>query len=715
MHRGVVLLAFLVLPGLAACDGCAGPAAAEGEGEGGGAEGEGEGAPIPGAVALEVTPTLAALVTDGTDRPEQPFTATVVFDDGRREDATERVLWGVSDSSVGVMRNATFVSNAIDGVVDVAGIAGDLVASGRVTVRLRTVLVGDGNGGGTNPGGNGNIPDDASDLFDDDSGVPTDDGRAPDLVYPNDGVLLPRNLGTVEVQWRKGSAANTLFAITFSSGLMEARVITRCVDLNGGCVYVPSPSTWRLLAETHAGVEPVTVTVQGTDDQGTGIGASNSLQMSFSATDVNGGLYYWTTSGSTAIMRVDFGAVEQVPEKFFPFEGNDCYGCHSLSPDGRKMSLSRRGINNGQLGLIDIAGGLESLGFTNAQREQFQSWRGDSSLFAGIFGDTTDLAIRHQIRIHDGDTGAVTETIDLDHEPDHPDWSPIEDRLVYTEVTHHASSQRPGRGGLNTLVKRDGDWLTPTVLVPPETGKNRYSPATAPRGEYFAFVESRCSDADRVYGDECDGDADPTAKMFGYSFSQSATVELARANAPGRTDGAGNLSNTFPKWSPFEGPRLRDRSGRVHWMTFSSRRNYGLRENDPQNGKQLLWMVAVDPDAVIAGDDGSFPAFALPFQDITTSNHMAQWTREFVEVGCNELETECDPGASDACCGSAVCRDDDGDGTGVCEPPGAGEGEGEGEGPVCAAAFESCVRLACCAGLECIASGDGEVCIAIGG
>ena len=180
---------------------------------------------------------------------------------------------------------------------------------------------------------------------------------------------------------------------------------------------------------------------------GTAIGRSNSLTMSFSATDVRGGLYYWTTSQGTGIMRVDFGAVEQVPEKFFPFTGNECYGCHALSPDGRKMSLSRRGIGNGQLGLINIVDGQETLGFTDNQREQFQSWNGTSTLFAGIFGDTNDLAVRHQLRIHDGDNGGVVERIDLDHEPGHPDWSPVEDRLNYTKVTHHSSSQRPGRGG----------------------------------------------------------------------------------------------------------------------------------------------------------------------------------------------------------------------------------------------------------------------------
>jgi hypothetical protein len=36
-------------------------------------------------------------------------------------------------------------------------------------------------------------------------------------------------------------------------------------------------------------------------------------------------------------------------------------------------------------------------------------------------------------------------------------------------------------------------------------------------------------------------------------------------------------------------------------------------------------MFAIDPSGVGAADP-SFPAFCLPFQDLKTSNHIAQWT-----------------------------------------------------------------------------------------
>ena len=39
-------------------------------------------------------------------------------------------------------------------------------------------------------------------------------------------------------------------------------------------------------------------------------------------------------------------------------------------------------------------------------------------------------------------------------------------------------------------------------------------------------------------------------------------------------------------------------------------------------------MVGVDPSALnFFNQDPSYAAFCLPFQDVETSNHIAQWTR----------------------------------------------------------------------------------------
>lgn len=43
-------------------------------------------------------------------------------------------------------------------------------------------------------------------------------------------------------------------------------------------------------------------------------------------------------------------------------------------------------------------------------------------------------------------------------------------------------------------------------------------------------------------------------------------------------------------------------------------------------------MVGVDPARAAAGNDPSFVAFWLPFQDLASGNHIAQWVEEIVPV-----------------------------------------------------------------------------------
>jgi hypothetical protein len=92
--------------------------------------------------------------------------------------------------------------------------------------------------------------------------------------------------------------------------------------------------------------------------------------------------------------------------------------------------------------------------------------------------------------------------------------------------------------------------------------------------------------------------------------------------------------DTFPRPAPF----LSEHRGTpIGWFTVSSQRRAGLRRffpnasvvGDPAT-QALLWMFAIDPAEVQNGSDGSRRGFFLPFQDLSTSNHMAQWTERIV-------------------------------------------------------------------------------------
>lgn len=570
--------------------------------------------------------------------------------DGERVDVTSAVSFSVSPVVAGTVIGAAFVAGQEPTVATLFASYEGLSDQVTITVLPQSQSV------TVDVPGQDPLPDDIGDRF---APTPTlDPEDSPRLVYPNDGVLLPQNLGQIEIHFKPNGL--DLFRIGFIHSRYELFVYTACEALEDGCVFPLDAALYSEIAEATAGFEPIEVQVLGVEQEGDEVGASDRIEVSFSAEPVQGALYYWTTSRK-AIMRVDFGAGNE-PEQFFPTGGDStCYGCHALSPNGERMTLSQNGQNDGELFLLEVKNRDVLLdGVQQDQREQFQSWSPDSQRFAAIWADSSPPDTR--IRIRDGETGTVEEIIELGHEPSHPNWSPTGDRIAYTRVTYHKTSQRPGRGGISFVEELPGGgWSAPHTLIEPEDGLNYYNPAYALDGSFLLYNRSECNSG--VYSSECDADADPSAQIWAMRPDGSGRVRLVAADGPGLEDeGNERLTNSFPRWAPFEGPRSVSGQGRIMWMTFSSRREYGLRS--PPGSGQLLWMAAVDPDAVVEGSDGSFPAFALPFQDLSTSNHIGQWTEVFVPVEpdpgggepdpqCREVGQSC--GEADVCCAGLVC------------------------------------------------------------
>ena len=245
--------------------------------------------------------------------------------------------------------------------------------------------------------------------------------------------------------------------------------------------------------------------------------------------------------------------------------------------------------------------------------------------------------------IFNGTTGAVDSTIDLGGlRADHPDWSKNvggANTIAFTSVDPVANTtdQRPATGGIDFVQNNGGTWGAPQELVKPELGKNHYYPAIAPDGNLLVYDESTCTNGTPTAGQpadkSCDADTDATATIMFTSLQGTPPIPLTNANLPGVADGMTTaLTNSFPKWAPFV--EQLDEQNKLVWLTFSSTRQYGLRtpptpaSMDETNKGTLIWMVGIRPS--IGGGDPSFTAFCLPFQDITTSNHIAQWTKVYI-------------------------------------------------------------------------------------
>lgn len=583
-------------------------------------------------VEIAVSPADQDLLIDGMDPATSHFTAMGTFADGHSEDISDEVKFSLMNPYLGSFLGADFKSTVTQGgrtrvVAELAGVQGDTGLSLHIRQRY------------SDPGAT-NLPGDPSVPF---TG-PADARRAPDVVYPNDGVLLPPNLGRLEVHFRPG-ANNSLFEISFANDLTDIKVYTRCVlPMNGGCIYTPDANVWRWIAETNRGGSDVVVTTRGTDDTGTGVGTSSDIKLAFSYENLKGGIYYWKASGGamseSAIMRYDFGNVAQTaPERFVGPDkaGGKCVGCHAISRDGKKMVASAGGWDVEDSLLVDVRSATR---MATPAKTAFASWNPTGSAYVGVFAYAGTPS--YNLMMFDGTSGQQTGTIDVGatsaQATSHPDWSSDGTRIAYVKASSAyeggINNQRFYGGSIQMVSETNGAFGTPTTIVPAVTGKNRYYPSFAPDSELLVFNESTCAGAmpDR----SCNADSDPSAKLFITKPESTATpIALTRANAPGKTDTGTNLANSWPKWAPFEYQRTEAAGTRVLWMSFSSTRGYGLRTlpmgaSAESASGSLIWMVAIDPELAASGQDPSVAAFALPFQDFSSSNHIAQWTEEVV-------------------------------------------------------------------------------------
>ncbi len=439
-----------------------------------------------------------------------------------------------------------------------------------------------------------------------------DPARAPTILYPPDGVLLPLNLSDVMFQWNAGPG-NDLWKVEFDGTHADA---TAYVTTNW---YVPDGSVWDVLRFGNAS-ETVEVTISGTSSADTSVqGTSQSVTIGFAEDTVNGGLYYWAASSIDpgapyGIMRYDFGNPGQSAESAYSTiqTAGRCVACHALHPTGTHMALNYDG-GNGQADIIDIAAQTSSVPSGNEYFANFHTYSPDGqyvlSVFHGVF------------TLRDGVTGAVVETLS-DSYVTYPDWSADGTKVAFTRCTRplEGFNDWTFHGGQIEIMTYGGpgNWGAPQVLVPAEANTNLYYPAISPDGEWVLF--NRSSDLGG-YPSPGDSYSDDDAELWVVAIDGGTPIRLDAV------DLVGNLRTSWAKWCPEQ--HVLDGKALL-WLTVSSMRDYGHQLQGvfrPQ-----IWMAGFDPERAGDGLDPTWPAFYLPFQDITTNNHIPQWTSTVVPI-----------------------------------------------------------------------------------
>jgi hypothetical protein len=578
MNRALHALMSLALLSTPACSG----AIDDGTGD----PDPGPGDPTPAASLLTLVPSDVTLqVRDGV-AVEQAFAATLTTGAGEVLDVSDRVRFTLQDSGFGRFDGPTLrVAGAAAGTTTIRASVDGALATASLRVEVASRRVDDG------------APADAPSLF----GGSEDPATAPVIVYPAEGVLVPRNLGDLEVHWSDG-AGHDLYEVALTGDGVDLRVYTA-----GGATGWASfaPAEWALAARGGGRVELAVRAVRRADPAV--VGASARRAVDLTSDDLAGGLYYWasaTTGGApVGIYRHDAGAPGQPAEPFFTTaEAPDrrCVACHALSRDGSRMAVTYDGGNR-SAAIVDVA---TQTPLNGAEREYWN--------FASFWPDASKLVTSRDgvLTIRDGATAAAITTVATGGQARQPDVHPDGTALVYVRSS-----------GMQDWAVAGGDLVTQTydpgtgelgAAVPLVTdGGNNYYPSWSPDGEWILFNRSTESSYDarsaELWVVKADGGLPP--------------IKLDAANV-----GAG-LTNSWARWAPFVG---RKDGEPLYWLTFSSKRDFGVRLVGTR--RPQLWMAPFFPDRAAQRTDPTRPAFRLPFQELSSNNHIAQWTERVIPV-----------------------------------------------------------------------------------
>ena len=544
---------------------------------------------------LSIEPAAVELLILNDTPATQDYKAILTFPDGSTEDVTEETFFSV-DAAFGSFNEAQ-VAIVTAGKTSVFGQRDDKVGTGQITANLKSVRV--------DPSLDPNTPD----LF---SGT-EDPALAPVVIYPADDVVMPRNVGDFEAHW-VDSSGNNVFELSLKTEYSDVRVYGP--GANGNPAAGPMPTFAGFLAtEWLAAVglqQNARYQVRGVSTAAPGpVGAGPARTVQLTNEALEGGIYYWaaaSTNGPDGIYRHDVAKAGQAAEEYFtrnqtPLDVNGnrrCVACHVLSRDGTKMAVTYDGGDS--LGtIVDVA--------SRTPQADFVRWN-----FATFTPDGSQLLAVHQgtLTVRSSADQSVLATMTAAGPVSHPDLSPDGTRLVYVREPGGADWAFSSGQLFTRTYDQAARTFGPETPLVTDAGNNFY-PSWSPDGQWVMF--NRDAGNGSAY-DNANG------SLFVIKADGTGTpIELTSANE------ANGLTNSWGRWAPFQ-QTVGINNEPIFWVTVSSKRNFGVRLVNV--GRPQIWMTPFFPNRAMQVSDPSVSAFRLPFQNIDSNNHIAQWTERVV-------------------------------------------------------------------------------------
>ncbi len=525
----------------------------------------------------------------------ESFTATLTEADGTATDVTADTSFGIDDT-YGTFAGPT-LTMSVAGKTQVIGTYTDKTANAQVIAQLNSVRV--------DPTLDPNTPA----LF----GAPEDPSRAPTIVYPPADAVMPRNLGDFETHWTDASG-NDVFEVSLHTEFADVVAYVPGGNGEAAAGTMPSyaeflPTEWAAAVGNESAIE---FTVRGIEKANpTSVGSAAPEMVQLSNEPMEGGLYYWATASTTGvygIFRHDMANPGQPATEFMTTDQTSgrCVACHVLSRDGTKMAITYDGGDQPST-MIDVATATAQPNDPTIAWN-FGTFTADGNEFISVEGGA--MVVRKYV-----DRSVVTSVV-TGGAVSHPDMSPDGTRLAYVRESGGADySFNSGQIYTRTFDATTNTFGAETPLV--TDGVNNYYPSWSPDGNWVLF--NRADAVTTSYNN-------PDASLWVVKADGSAPpIQLSIANLA-----AGGLTNSWGRWAPFA-QTLGGGTEAMFWITVSSKRTFGVRKQLGEDWPQI-WMTPFFPDRASNNQDPTAPAFRLPFQDLDSKNHIAQWTERVVTV-----------------------------------------------------------------------------------
>lgn len=623
--------------------------------DGGGARAD-LGTEPPRLVAVSLDPATAELVAHDGARPSARFTV-----EGRYSDGSTRPLPGgrfaIDPHALGAIdAEGLFVADGRfggRGTVEVQ--AEGFTARAEVRVKLESVVFMPGTS--TDAAGRFEVP------------PTTDPARAPSLLYPPDGAVMPQNVYPADIQW-ESSVDGDLYRVRVEkpNATLEAYMVAEPGFRSG---WQAEAEAWRRVAQTDP-ESPARFTVERLDRTSAERLVSASVEVRFARAALSGAVYYWDIVAGR-IIRIDDGTAER--RAFMPSPPLGCVGCHSVSTSGRYMA-GRFGGGDNVASVFDLTRDLSAdpppleFPIADSTRWWFSAWSPDDSR---LVVSVREGGLGGRLAFVDPRSGSYVSPLEgtlPDVPATHPAWSPDGAEIAFV-------ADVDDWGGNNTR----GDIHTVAMLGADRVGAARrlvagsQIPGAFPAGSAASYP-SYSPDSSLIAFAHGNNSRSETGLSALYAIRRDGTnlVRLDRASGGPTGD-----TSFQPRFSPFE-------QGGYYWLSFLSRRDYGNAPAGTRgSGRQQIWVTAIKVDAQ-PGEDPSEVAYWLPGQDTRSLNISAYWAPR----PCREGGAPCSVGAE--CC-SEVCNVDTGGGGACTDPPGYSE---------CASFGQACrTSASCCDSLEC--------------